>query len=209
MSLVAVVGSRSLPLSWRPRVSAVVSSLLNRGFSVVSGGALGADLFALRASRRRSRGPIGLFRLRGLPSRPASPGPPFNSLVAGPFPPSRWAGGPRSCQAWCSPSRVRLGPLFPLPQAGPFFNRCRGLCLRSLSGQLVHLFACRFPRPSLSACGHAQAGRLRGPRLSGRLGMAGGPRFGQAVAGPAPSSGRPQIANQSNRYLSPGEMFLQ
>lgn len=49
MSLVAVVGSRSLPLSWRSRVSAVVSCLLARGHSVSSGGAVGADLFALRA----------------------------------------------------------------------------------------------------------------------------------------------------------------
>ena len=49
MSYIAVVGSRSLPSSWAPRVAAVVSSLLSRGHFVGSGGALGADLFALRA----------------------------------------------------------------------------------------------------------------------------------------------------------------
>ena len=48
-SIIAVVGSRSLPLSWRSRVESVVSSLIVRGHSVGSGGALGADLFALRS----------------------------------------------------------------------------------------------------------------------------------------------------------------
>ncbi len=47
--LVAVVGSRALPASWAARVSQVVSSLVARGCSVGSGGALGADLFALQA----------------------------------------------------------------------------------------------------------------------------------------------------------------
>ena len=47
--LVAVVGSRALPASWAGRVSQVVSSLVSRGCSVGSGGALGADLFALQA----------------------------------------------------------------------------------------------------------------------------------------------------------------
>jgi DNA processing protein len=47
--LVAVVGSRALPASWAGRVSQVVSSLVARGCSVGSGGALGADFFALQA----------------------------------------------------------------------------------------------------------------------------------------------------------------
>lgn len=50
--LVAVVGSRALPASWAGRVSQVVSSLVARGCSVGSGGALGADLFALQAVLR-------------------------------------------------------------------------------------------------------------------------------------------------------------
>ncbi|MBZ0159100.1 hypothetical protein [Candidatus Methylomirabilis sp.] len=45
---VAVVGSRSLPSSWEPRVASVTHSLLGRGFGIGSGGAVGADLFALR-----------------------------------------------------------------------------------------------------------------------------------------------------------------
>lgn len=46
---VAVVGSRSLSSSWEPRVASVVRSLLGRGFGIGSGGAVGADLFAIRA----------------------------------------------------------------------------------------------------------------------------------------------------------------
>ena len=47
--LVGVVGSRSLPASFAPLVSSVVSFFLARGFRVASGGALGADSFALSA----------------------------------------------------------------------------------------------------------------------------------------------------------------
>ena len=47
--LVGVVGSRSLPASSAPLVSSVVSLFLARGFRVASGGALGADSFALSA----------------------------------------------------------------------------------------------------------------------------------------------------------------
>lgn len=46
---VAVVGSRSLPGSWASRVGVVVSYLLGRGWGVGSGGASGADFFALSA----------------------------------------------------------------------------------------------------------------------------------------------------------------
>ena len=44
-----VVGSRSLPASFAPLVSRVVSLLLSRGYSIASGGAVGADSFALEA----------------------------------------------------------------------------------------------------------------------------------------------------------------
>ncbi len=47
--LVGVVGSRSLPASFAPLVSSVVSFFLSRGFRVASGGAVGADSFALSA----------------------------------------------------------------------------------------------------------------------------------------------------------------
>jgi len=47
--LVGVVGSRSLPASFSPLVSSVVSLFLARGFRVASGGAVGADSFALSA----------------------------------------------------------------------------------------------------------------------------------------------------------------
>jgi len=47
--LVGVVGSRSLPVRFAPFVSSVVSLFLSRGFGVASGGAMGADHFALSA----------------------------------------------------------------------------------------------------------------------------------------------------------------
>lgn len=55
MKLVAVVGSRKLPASWADRVSAIVQDLLRRGNRIGSGGALGADLFALQALVRFGR----------------------------------------------------------------------------------------------------------------------------------------------------------
>lgn len=53
MSYVAVVGSRCLPSIWSCRVDTVVASLLSRGRFVGSGGAVGADLFALCSLVRR------------------------------------------------------------------------------------------------------------------------------------------------------------
>ena len=47
--LVGFVGSRSLPASYSPFVSSLVSAFLARGFRVASGGAVGADQFALSA----------------------------------------------------------------------------------------------------------------------------------------------------------------
>ncbi len=47
--LAGVIGSRSLPASFAPLVSRVVSLLLSRGYSIASGGAVGADSFALEA----------------------------------------------------------------------------------------------------------------------------------------------------------------
>lgn len=47
--LVGVVGSRSLPIRFAPLVDQVVSSFLARAYSVASGGAVGADSFALSA----------------------------------------------------------------------------------------------------------------------------------------------------------------
>ena len=49
MRFVGVVGSRSLPPSFAPLVSRVVSCLLFRGYGIASGGAVGADSFALSA----------------------------------------------------------------------------------------------------------------------------------------------------------------
>ena len=46
---VGVIGSRSLPASFAPLVYSVVRSYLSRGFAVASGGAIGADAFALSA----------------------------------------------------------------------------------------------------------------------------------------------------------------
>jgi len=47
--LAGVIGSRSLPASFAPLVSRIISLLLSRGYSIVSGGAVGADSFALEA----------------------------------------------------------------------------------------------------------------------------------------------------------------
>lgn len=47
--IVGFVGSRSLPSSFAPFVSSLVSAFLARGFRVASGGAMGADEFALSA----------------------------------------------------------------------------------------------------------------------------------------------------------------
>ena len=47
--LAGVIGSRSLPVRFAPLVDRVVSLLLSRGFGVASGGAMGADSFALSA----------------------------------------------------------------------------------------------------------------------------------------------------------------
>lgn len=61
-AFVWVLGSRSLPRSWFPFVSRVVAAFARSGLGVASGGALGADLFALRAL---------LAVLPSLPSLPA------------------------------------------------------------------------------------------------------------------------------------------
>ena len=94
MSYIAVVGSRSLPLSWRSRVSAVVSSLLARGLFVGSGGALGADLFALRA-----------LVLSGASAC-------SGSVV---FLPGRLEQAPRSCRSWLASFRRLGGRVVPGP----------------------------------------------------------------------------------------------
>ena len=46
---VCVIGSRSLPHAWASRVKSIVLYLLSRGYGIGSGGAIGADLFALKA----------------------------------------------------------------------------------------------------------------------------------------------------------------
>jgi hypothetical protein len=48
-SIVAVVGARALPEGWAELVGAVVRDFLGRGWGIASGGARGADAFALRA----------------------------------------------------------------------------------------------------------------------------------------------------------------
>jgi len=46
---VAVVGARTLPEAWADRVGAIVRHFLGRGWGIGSGGARGADAYALRA----------------------------------------------------------------------------------------------------------------------------------------------------------------
>ncbi len=49
MSIWSVIGSRCLPIEWESRVGEVVDLLLSRGHRICSGGAVGADLAALRS----------------------------------------------------------------------------------------------------------------------------------------------------------------
>ena len=49
MSIWSVIGSRCLLSSWESRVEEVVDLLLSRGHRICSGGAVGADLAALRS----------------------------------------------------------------------------------------------------------------------------------------------------------------
>ena len=77
MSYIAVVGSRSLPSSWSSRVDSVVACLLARGRFVGSGGAVGADLLALRSLVSRGRSACSgsvVFLPGGLGSAPSSCG---------------------------------------------------------------------------------------------------------------------------------------
>ena len=59
------VGSRSLPASFSPLVSSLVSFLLEQGFSVASGGALGADSFALSALLGQGAASCGTLQASG------------------------------------------------------------------------------------------------------------------------------------------------
>jgi len=59
--LVGVVGSRSLPVSFAPLVSSVVSGFLSRGYRVASGGAVGADSFALSALLQQGAASSGVI----------------------------------------------------------------------------------------------------------------------------------------------------
>ena len=47
--LLGIVGSRSLPASFAPLISSLVSALVARGFRIASGGAVRADHYALSA----------------------------------------------------------------------------------------------------------------------------------------------------------------
>jgi len=47
VNYIGVIGSRELPLSWKEKVQEVVRNLLAQGYGIASGGAMGADSFAL------------------------------------------------------------------------------------------------------------------------------------------------------------------
>jgi len=59
--LAGVVGSRSLPASFAPLVSRVVSLLLSHGYSIASGGAVGADSFALESVLQQGASSRGII----------------------------------------------------------------------------------------------------------------------------------------------------
>ncbi|OGC11544.1 hypothetical protein A3K48_03435 [candidate division WOR-1 bacterium RIFOXYA12_FULL_52_29] len=59
--VVGFIGSRSLPASFSPLVSSSVSLFLSRSFRVASGGALGADSFALSALLRQGAASSGVL----------------------------------------------------------------------------------------------------------------------------------------------------
>lgn len=139
MSIIAVVGSRSLPVSWQSRVASVVSSLIARGHCVGSGGALGADLFALRCVVRAGRSACS------------------GSVV---FLPGSPASSPVVCQRWVSAfiqsgGQVVVGPArfgaSPQEFVSALFSRTRQLVRHSrgvvafISGRSSgSWFTCRF-----------------------------------------------------------------
>ena len=67
---VAVVGARVLPEAAAPQVAEVVQFFLSRGWGIGSGGARGADAFALEAVLER---PVSRCYLPVPPTRRAGP----------------------------------------------------------------------------------------------------------------------------------------
>ena len=59
--IVGIVGSRSLPAAYAPLVASLVSSFRARGFLVASGGAVGADQYALSALLEQSASASGVI----------------------------------------------------------------------------------------------------------------------------------------------------
>ena len=82
--LAGFVGSRSLPASFSPLVSSLVSAFRARGFLVASGGAVGADQFALSALVEQGGSASGIVFSAWVSSSgfPASVRPLFSRFLA-------------------------------------------------------------------------------------------------------------------------------
>ena len=46
---IGVIGSRNLPITYKPKVKEAVKQLLEKGYAIASGGAIGADNYALES----------------------------------------------------------------------------------------------------------------------------------------------------------------
>jgi predicted Rossmann fold nucleotide-binding protein DprA/Smf involved in DNA uptake len=133
--VVAVAGSRSLPISFAPQVQAVVASVVGSGRSVAVGCCVGADAFALSSG-------VSLLALRcfaafgpgGVGSGPASAVSQVSAFAAAGGVVSWWSGGPASV-----PLRPRLAA------------RTKSV-ICSASASCVVLFSSPASRGSLLAC---------------------------------------------------------
>ena len=186
--LVAVVGSRSLPASWAGTVSQVVSSLLARGCSVGSGGALGADLLALQAVV--AAGPSACSGSRVfLPGRVWSGSGGFSRCSAG-FCGSGRGSRCRSCSGRCGAGSVRSGPVRPFAGARCCVLRSSSLSFPGRRGAPGSRCAKRYSAVSRLSCSRLRAGvrSRRSVAAAGWLFPAGRGRFAGCRL-PRPASG--------------------
>ena len=78
---VCVVGSRSLPHIWAGKIKSIVSYLLSHGYGIGSGGAVGADLFALQSLVHSHQCSSSVVHLPSIISSTPPPGSPLASVL--------------------------------------------------------------------------------------------------------------------------------
>jgi predicted Rossmann fold nucleotide-binding protein DprA/Smf involved in DNA uptake len=185
--VVAVAGSRSLPLSFAPQVQAVVASVVGSGRLVAVGCCVGADAFALSSGVPLSAlRCFAAFGPGGVGSGPASAVSQVSAFAAAGGVVSWWSGGPAS-----APLRSRLAA------------RTR-VVICSASVSCVVFFSSPASRGSLLACRLAVARGL--PVFAFPCGFAGSalPSLG---AGSWVAVGGSGVWSSSFRWVS-GQFFL-